>query len=479
MSALEPGAVVAGRYRIEALIGEGGMGRVHLARHLELGERVALKVLRRDRSLGDDAEERLRREAKAVARMRGENIARVTDAGVDDAAGPFLVMEYVAGRSLSEVLAADGPVPVERAVDWALQVCVALAEAHGLGIVHRDLKPSNLRLTAREDGTPLVKVLDFGIAKVAQLAVRTLTETANMLGSPHYMSPEQIREARAVDARTDVWSLGVVLYELVTNKRPFDAFTMAGVVAAIAADEPASPREHRHDLDEGLAKVILRMLAKDVGERFASTVEAAEALAPFGGPDAESMLRRIKAIAASPRGWSDPPVELAVPASAAVVDEVATVAATSAEPSPAPDVAPRAARRGAGAVVVAVALVGVIAFAAAWPGAPQKAAAVSALPAPPTDTAGPLVAATVVGSIAAPSGATASGTAGAAAAPSASGAAGAAPPGATGAIAPPSASARAPSATARVPVVAAPTAKPARSVHAGEAAPEFDFGPRK
>ncbi|MFO0569062.1 MAG: protein kinase [Polyangiaceae bacterium] len=329
MSTLEPGAVVAGRYRIEALLGEGGMGRVHLARHVELGERVALKVLRRDRPLGPDAEERLRREAKAVARMRGENIAKVTDAGLDPVAGPFIVMEHVAGRSLGELLETDAPLGVERVADWGIQICVALAEAHGLGIVHRDIKPSNLRLTTRPDGSPLVKVLDFGIAKVDHLAVHTLTETASMLGSPHYMSPEQLREAREVDTRTDLWSLGVVLYELSTGRRPFEAFTMAGVVSAIAADEPVSPREHREELPEGLANTVLRMLAKDPDRRFASAVDVAEALAPFGSSDAHALVGRAKAIAAAPRGWTDPPP--AAPPSTPIEESIATVAATATE----------------------------------------------------------------------------------------------------------------------------------------------------
>ena len=231
---LAEGDIVAGRYVVEGVIAEGGMGRVLAARHLELDVPIAIKLLKREDHDARDIQ-RFRREARAAAHLRGEHVVRVLDVGVLAGDRPFLVMERIDGVDLGTKLDAEGPLPAGVAVDLVLQACEGLAEAHRLGMVHRDLKPSNLLLTARPDGSALLKISDFGIAKWASGPATKLTTTADFLGSPKYMSPEQVREASDVDARADVWSLGVTLYQLVTARLPFEAYTTAGVLAAITA----------------------------------------------------------------------------------------------------------------------------------------------------------------------------------------------------------------------------------------------------
>lgn len=277
------------------------MGVVLVAEHLELGERVAIKILRADADVSSAAAERLRRESRAAARIRGENVARVLDAGVAAGIGPYFVMELVHGKSLAAVLAEGGKLEPAIAIDYVLQACAALAEAHALGIVHRDLKPSNILLTRAADGGALVKVVDFGVAKTEGLSGHSLTETGSLLGSPRYMSPEQAREAKDVDGRTDLWSLGVVLYELLTAHVPFEAFTAAGVISRIMTEPPTPVAEHGVVLAEGLEAVVVRMLARDRDARFATVVDVAGALAPFGGDGAAALALRVKRIREAPR----------------------------------------------------------------------------------------------------------------------------------------------------------------------------------
>ncbi len=365
---------------MEGVLGEGGMGRVYLARHLELGGRVALKVLRKDRlprvsGERDAARERLRREARAVSRIRGEHVARVMDAGVSAEHGPFFVMEHVEGKSLQALLSADGPLPETRAVRYVLEVALALAEAHALGIVHRDLKPSNLFLTTRPDGTELVKVLDFGIAKADALA-GTLTDTASLLGSPKYMSPEQIREARSVDARSDVWSLGVVLYELLTGRLPFEAYTATGVLSRIVTDDPTPMAEVFAGVTPDLEAVVLKMLAKAPDDRLASVAVVAAALAPFGDDGAAALAERVAKVLGTPRVWSGAPdaapsVDEALPSTlpepaVAAVDETVTAASrTHGDAVPAPS-APRPTASLGRAVPLAIGAALVVALAGAF-----------------------------------------------------------------------------------------------------------------
>src|SRR5262252_3026773 len=243
------GEVLVGKYRVDRILGRGGMGLVVAALHLQLEQAVALKLLLPGASSVPEAVGRFLREARAAARIQSEHVVRVTDVGTLDSGEPFMVMELLRGMDLSQVVHATGPLAVTTAVDYLLQACEGVAEAHKLGIVHRDLKPSNLFLAQRSDGSPLVKVLDFGISKAATAAGSVaLTATAAFMGSPLYMSPEQVRSARDVDARTDIWSLGVVLHELLTGVPVYRAETASAVMAMIAADPPVPVRAVRPDV---------------------------------------------------------------------------------------------------------------------------------------------------------------------------------------------------------------------------------------
>lgn len=331
---LGEGDVVAGRYVVEGVIAEGGMGRVLAARHAELDVAVAIKLLKREDHDARDIQ-RFRREARAAAHLRGEHVVRVLDVGVLVGDRPFLVMERVDGVDLGTKLEDGGPLPAGLAVDLLLQACEGLAEAHRLGMVHRDLKPSNLLLTSRPDGSTLLKISDFGIAKWGSGQAGKLTTTADFLGSPKYMSPEQVREASEVDARSDVWSLGVTLYQLLTNRLPFEAYTTAGVLAAITADDPVPPTTHTPSLDPALEEVILRCLAKKPAARPQSTEALAAALAPF----AEDAARSSGAVARIASTLQNPALVLDPTPSERRPRPVALVATEA----PAPAIAPHAA----------------------------------------------------------------------------------------------------------------------------------------
>ena len=206
------GELVAGKFQIDRVIGQGGMGFVVAATHVHLGQRVALKFLLPAMASDRAVVERFLREARSSAQLRGEHICRVSDVGVLDAGAPYFVMELLEGQDLASMLAARGPIPVPILADYILQACLGLAEAHAAGIVHRDLKPANLFLTLRPDGTPLIKIVDFGIAKDPTSTSFHLTRTDAVMGSPGYMSPEQLRSTRVADARSDLWALGVILH---------------------------------------------------------------------------------------------------------------------------------------------------------------------------------------------------------------------------------------------------------------------------
>jgi len=271
------GDVVAGKYRIEKVIGRGGMGTVFAARHDELGQTVAIKMLH---SAAPTASARFQREAKISAQLLSEHTARVFDLGTSDGV-PFLVMEYLSGEDLASVIS-RGTVSPEVAVEYAQQICKALEEAHEAGVVHRDLKPGNVFVVQRTDGSMCVKILDFGISKrlLGGKADKShdLTNAHAVLGSPAYMSPEQLRQSNGVDARTDIWSLGVLLYELLTRTRPFQSWSLAGLSAAIAADSPKPPSRVNPAVPAALDRVVMRCLRKEPGDRFASVVEVSEAL---------------------------------------------------------------------------------------------------------------------------------------------------------------------------------------------------------
>jgi serine/threonine-protein kinase len=280
---LHAGDVLAGRYRIERILGRGAMGLVLRALDLERGEVCAVKLLTPQALGHPTAVARFLREARAVGSLKSPHVVRVLDVGALDDGAPFMVLEPLEGADLSAVLQRRGALPAYEAARHVIEACEALAEAHAAGIVHRDLKPQNLFLATLEDGATVLKVIDFGLAKAfAQLEGESdLTLSNTVLGSPSYMSPEQIRSARSVDARSDVWSLGVVLYVLVTGKLPFAAATASDVVNAVVSAAPAPPSSLRPGLPLALDAVILRCLEKDPARRFSSAAALGAALAPF------------------------------------------------------------------------------------------------------------------------------------------------------------------------------------------------------
>jgi serine/threonine-protein kinase len=258
------------------------MGIVYEAEHLRLRQSVAIKFLRTDVVVMPDAVERFEREARASCRMRGPHVVHVLDVDSDPQGRPYMVMEMLRGRDLEALLHARGALPVDEAVDLILQACAAVAEAHSLGIVHRDLKPSNL-FVAEEAGTRVLKVLDFGISKVTR-DEPTTTSIAVTVGTPLYMSPEQVRSSRDVDTATDIWSLGIILYELVAGTPPFRGTTTAAI-AAIVADATPSLRDVHPELPEELERAVMTALAKSPQDRFPCVEALAAALMPFASPE--------------------------------------------------------------------------------------------------------------------------------------------------------------------------------------------------
>jgi eukaryotic-like serine/threonine-protein kinase len=311
--------IVAGMYRIEHVLGRGGMGLVVAAQHTTLCQRVAMKLLLPEAMSIDGASEWFLREARSAAAIQSEHVARLLDVGELENGTPYMVMEHLNGIHLAKHLRASGPLPVDEAVDYVLQACEAIAEAHMLGVIHRDLKPANLFLTARADGSPLVKVLDFGLSKPIRPDApngleASLTATNTLIGSPHYMSPEQVRCLKTIDARTDIWSLGVILYELLTGQLPFDNGSVAAVVICIATEPPLPVEARRPDLPAGLARVIGRCLEKNTSRRVQSVSEFAQALAPFGSPRSQVSVERVtRMLASSPAHGPEPLMPTAAP----------------------------------------------------------------------------------------------------------------------------------------------------------------------
>jgi serine/threonine protein kinase len=280
------GDVLADKYKVERILGSGGMGIVLAARHVHLDVLVALKVMT-DEALEDPVlVARFLREARAAARLRGEHIARVTDVGTLETGAPYQVIEYLEGSDLAARLANEGPLPISTAVEYVMQTCEALDEAHRAGIVHRDIKPSNLFVTRGCNGGACIKVLDFGISKSARLGgpSRKLqgTHSRVLLGSPFYMAPEQLRSARDVDGRVDIWALGATLFELLTAQVPFEAESLLELALQVAQGDPRRLRPLRPEVSPELEAVVMRCLEKDRDKRYLSTQALASALAPFG-----------------------------------------------------------------------------------------------------------------------------------------------------------------------------------------------------
>jgi serine/threonine protein kinase len=294
----KPGDVLAGKYRVDRLLGAGGMGAVVAATHMELGHRVAVKVMLPHLTGQASLTARFLREARALIILRNEHLARVFDAGRLDGGAPFMVMELLAGNDLEQLSRARGPLSVEEATGYMIQACDALVEAHRHGVVHRDMKPSNLFVARSPMGTSTVKLLDFGISTIGNLQegiddAAALTATDAVLGSPLYMSPEQLRASRSVDARSDIWGLGMILHKLLTGKLAFEAQTMGEHLMKIIGEPPVPLRQRRPDAPAELEAVILRCLEKDLERRFQTVGEVAAALAPFAPPEVNAILSRI------------------------------------------------------------------------------------------------------------------------------------------------------------------------------------------
>jgi len=294
-TSLKEGDVLAGRYRIERVIAVGGMGVVVAARHVQLGQRVALKVLH-DNTASPQATARFLSEAKASAQLRSDHVVRVSDVGQLDSGDPFMVMELLEGNDLAAVLEQEGPMPVSQAVEYVLQACEGIAEAHAARIIHRDLKPENLFRTLRSNGSPLIKVLDFGVSKALSEDVRvagTVTTTDAVFGSPLYMSPEQMQSAAKADERSDIWSIGVVLYELVTGRMPFDAESMAGLAVVVATEPPRHLQKDAPNAPIELEAVVEKCLQKRPEHRYPNVAELAADLEPFA-PHARQHVENIQ-----------------------------------------------------------------------------------------------------------------------------------------------------------------------------------------
>ncbi|MBW2523352.1 MAG: protein kinase [Deltaproteobacteria bacterium] len=284
------GELLAGRYRIERVLGVGGMGVVVEATHTGLGEKVAIKFLNRADASDHERMTRFTREAWAAAKIKSEHVARVTDVAQNDDGTAYLVMEYLEGHDLDAQIQ-RGPVPPQTAVDYVLQAAEALAEAHALGIVHRDLKPANLFLTHRADGSACIKVLDFGISKFTR--VGAMTKTSSIMGSPLYMSPEQILSSKHVDARVDLWALGVILYELVAGTPPFSGDTLPQLMEEVLNARARPLREAAPHASPALESAIMRSMSQTIDDRYEDLAAFARAIGEHGSAAASGSVRFI------------------------------------------------------------------------------------------------------------------------------------------------------------------------------------------
>lgn len=302
------GSVIAGKYLVERELASGGVGVVVLATHLELGQKVAIKFLH-TRLLKDAAiVERFKREARLAALLRSEHVVRIHDIGTGDDGAPFMVMEYLEGEDLGASLR-RGPVAVETAIGWVLEACSALAEAHSHGIVHRDLKPENLFLARRRDGRPIVKVVDFGISKVRPdwRGHRTnlrMTQEHERFGTPLYMSPEQLRSSTNVDGRSDIWALGVVLFELLTTELPFAGEDLPMLISNILTSTPTPLRHRRPDAPPALEALVSSCLSREPLCRPANIEDLMSSLREIEHEALELAARRQAIAAGEPRSRS-------------------------------------------------------------------------------------------------------------------------------------------------------------------------------
>jgi serine/threonine protein kinase len=292
--------VIKGKYGVTEVLGKGGMGIVLAAIHLELRETVAIKFPRPGLRDEPEAVARFKQEARAGRRIKNSHVAQVHDVDSVDGSS-FIVMEYLTGHDLAAILEERGPLELEEAADLLLQACEGVSAAHAEGIVHRDLKPSNLFVTEGPDGAPLVKVLDFGISKWTETTDPSATATSATMGTPLYMSPEQLMSTKSVDVRSDVWTLGVILYQMLTDGPPFYGATPAALQLAILQNTFKKPSEVRPDLPPALDHLLRDTLVKDPAARLPSVEAFAARLAPFGSAAAQRSYDEIRRLASRPR----------------------------------------------------------------------------------------------------------------------------------------------------------------------------------
>jgi serine/threonine-protein kinase len=333
-SPVRPGEIVGGKYRVERVIGAGGMGVVVAATHVELGQSVALKF----HLPQHDNVERFVREARVAVRLKSEHVARVYDVGSHEDR-PYMVLELLEGLDLAKSKRRNGIPPVAEAVETIVQTCDALVEAHALGIVHRDLKPQNLFITHRRNGALLVKVLDFGISKAigpAAVGQLVLTDSSTIMGSPLYMAPEQMRAARFADVRSDVWSLGVILYELLGGRVPFDGETVTEVCLRVVNEPPRPLAELRPRLDPRLVAVVMKCLEKDPAARYQTCGDLAMALEPFAASAAAGPARAWRSLDATQDPHAFASADETGPSTAVTLVRQPTASATPPPPPPPP-----------------------------------------------------------------------------------------------------------------------------------------------
>jgi len=314
-TAPEPGTILLEKYSVERVLGRGGMGFVVAVRHIRLNELFAIKMLRPDLQNKAEASERFLREARALARLRGEHAVRVQDVGTFEDGSPYMLMEYLEGRDLKQVVEERGPLPLEDAALYVMQACEAVAEAHELGIIHRDIKPANLFLTKRPNGTPCVKVLDFGISKDVISAHPDLTRTGAFIGSPAYVSPERLANNKIANVQSDVWAIGVVLYELIEGRVPFRAKLITDLVAKIISSPHVPLNERRPGIPDEFEAIVQRCLEKRPERRYSSVREIIYDLGPFAADYQRPHINR-NAAPPSVRAAAAPAAAPAAPAAA-------------------------------------------------------------------------------------------------------------------------------------------------------------------
>jgi serine/threonine protein kinase len=318
-----PGTLLLDKYRVVRELGVGGMSVVVCAEHVTLGTKVAMKFLLPELAKLPDAPKRFVQEARAGSKIPGEHVAGVLDVGALPDGRPYMVMEYLEGKDLGRYVKGGTRFAVQDAIDYVVQAAEALSRAHAAGVIHRDVKPSNLFLTRRADGTALVKVLDFGISKVIEEASKEslqLTKTNAVMGSALYMSLEQMYSAKAVDHRTDIYALGVSLYELLAGTHPYTADSFSQLCVKVSLDPPEPLRKHRPDVPEELAAVIAVAYARNAPDRYATVGRFAAALEPFASADTKRLIDAIRSFERSSPPDEDLLVQQMIPPGLRVTD---------------------------------------------------------------------------------------------------------------------------------------------------------------